>query len=58
MADQIEGRNPLAEALKAEVPINRILVEKGEKRGSILKIISVAKETDVEIRETDKREGG
>ncbi|HHY13569.1 MAG TPA: 23S rRNA (guanosine(2251)-2'-O)-methyltransferase RlmB [Thermoanaerobacterales bacterium] len=56
MADQIEGRNPVLEALKAEVPINRILVEKGEKRGSILKIISVAKETDVEIRETDKRE--
>ena len=30
MTNQIEGRNPVLEALKAKTPINRIIIEKGK----------------------------
>lgn len=55
MTDQIEGRNPVLEALKAGTPINRLLVEKGEKRGSILEIISMAKDLGISINELDRK---
>ncbi|HHU68837.1 MAG TPA: 23S rRNA (guanosine(2251)-2'-O)-methyltransferase RlmB [Thermoanaerobacterales bacterium] len=55
MTDQIEGRNPVLEALKAKTPINRIIIEKGEKRGSILEIISMAKDLGIPIKELDKK---
>ena len=55
MTDQIEGRNPVLEALKAKTPINRIIIEKGEERGSILEIISMAKDLGIPIKELDKK---
>lgn len=53
--DQIEGRNSVLELLEAGKDINKIFVSKGEKQGSINKIIAKAKETKVIIVETDKK---
>ena len=40
--DQVEGRNAVLELLKSDKDINKIFVTKGEKHGSINKIISMA----------------
>ena len=45
IVDQIEGRNSVLELLESDKDINKIFVQKGEKHGSINKIISMAKET-------------
>ncbi len=45
--DQIEGRNAVLELLETGKDINKILVAKGEKHGSILKILALAKENKV-----------
>ena len=42
--DQIEGRNAVLELLETGKDINKIFIAKGEKHGSINKIISIAKE--------------
>lgn len=42
--DQIEGRNAVLEYLESGKDINKILITKGEKHGSINKIIAIAKE--------------
>jgi len=42
--DRIEGRNSVLEAIKAGRTINKILVPKGEKEGSIRQIIALARE--------------
>ena len=47
--DQIEGRNPVMELLESGKDINKIYVAKGEKHGSINKIIAKAKENKIEI---------
>ena len=52
--DRLEGRNSVLEALKAGRSINRILVAKGEKEGSIKKIIALAKESKVVILEVER----
>ena len=41
--DQIEGRNSVLELLESGKDINKIFIEKGEKHGSIHKIIAIAK---------------
>lgn len=41
--DQIEGRNAVIELLESGKDVNKILVQAGEKHGSITKIISKAK---------------
>ena len=41
--DQIEGRNSVIELLESKKDINKIFVTKGEKHGSINKIIELAK---------------
>lgn len=52
--DIIEGRNPIAEALKSGREIDKILVAKGEKNGSIIKIISDAKKRGIVVQEVDR----
>ena len=52
--DQIEGRNSVLELLESGKDINKIYVERGEKQGSIHKIIAKAKEKGVVLVEMDK----
>ncbi len=54
--DQVEGRNAVIELLESGKDINKIYVTKGEKHGSINKIISMAKERKVILVEKDKRQ--
>lgn len=53
--DQVEGRNSVLELLESERDINKIFITKGEKHGSINKIIAMAKEKNIIIVEKDKR---
>lgn len=50
----IYGRNSVTEAIKAGRPINKILIAEGEKNGSIIEIISLAKEKGIVFREVKK----
>lgn len=52
--DQVEGRNAVLELLETGKDINKIYITKGEKHGSINKIIAIAKERKVIIVEKDK----
>ena len=52
--NQIEGRNPVIEALRAGRPIEKILVSKGELTGSIKEIIAIAKEERLVIQYLDR----
>lgn len=52
--DQIEGRNSVLELLEAGRDVNKILVAKGEKHGSIHKIIAIAKERKILIAELER----
>ncbi|KNY29237.1 23S rRNA (guanosine(2251)-2'-O)-methyltransferase RlmB [Pseudobacteroides cellulosolvens] len=54
-SDILEGRNPVLEALKAGRTINKILIAKGEREGSIRQIAAVAKEMGITIQEVDRR---
>ena len=54
--DQVEGRNSVLELLESGKDINKIFVTKGERHGSINKIIAMAKEKKVIIVEKDKRQ--
>ena len=54
--DQLEGRNSVLELLESGKDINKIFVEKGEKHGSIHKIIAIAKERRIIIVEKEKRQ--
>ena len=40
---QVEGRNSVIELLKSGKDINKLFVQKGEKHGSIIEIINLAK---------------
>ncbi len=54
--DQVEGRNSVLELLESRKDINKIFITRGEKHGSINKIIAIAKERKVIIVEKDKRQ--
>jgi len=54
--DQVEGRNSVLELLESGKDINKIFVTKGERHGSINKIIAIAKEKKVIVVEKDKRQ--
>lgn len=54
MSGQIEGRIPVLEALRAGREINKLLVAKGAKEGSIREVLGVAREAGVIIQEVDK----
>lgn len=50
----IVGRNPVIEALKSEREVEKILVAKGELKGSINKIFGIAKDKRIPIQYVDK----
>ena len=52
--DQVEGRNSVIELLESGRDINKIFIAKGEKHGSINRIISIAKEKKVILIEVDR----
>ena len=54
--DQIEGRNSVLELLESGKDINKIFITKGERHGSINKIIAKAKERKIIIVEKDKKQ--
>ena len=55
-SDQIEGRNAVIELLESGKDINKIYITKGDKTGSINKIIAMAKEQKVVLVEKDKNQ--
>ncbi|MGV8154058.1 MAG: 23S rRNA (guanosine(2251)-2'-O)-methyltransferase RlmB [Alkaliphilus sp.] len=54
MDDRIFGRNPVLEALKAEREIDKIMISKDSKDGSIKKIIALAKEKKIVVQYVEK----
>lgn len=52
--DQVEGRNSVLELLESDRDINKIFVQTGEKHGSINKIIAIANEKRIIVKEIDK----
>ena len=54
--DQIEGRNAVLELLESGKDINKIFICKGEKHGSINKIIGIAKDRKIIMVEKDKKQ--
>lgn len=52
-AEIIVGRNSVLEALKAGRSLNKILIAKGERQGSVREIISQAREQGLIIQEVD-----
>ena len=54
--DQVEGRNSVLELLESGKDINKIFITKGEKHGSINKIIAKAKQNGIIIVEKDKNQ--
>lgn len=55
LSDQIEGRNSVLELLESGRDINKILIAKGERHGSINKIISMAKQKKIVIAEVERQ---
>lgn len=55
LSDQIEGRNSVLELLESDRDINKILIAKGEKHGSINKIITIAKQRKIVIAEVERQ---
>ncbi len=53
--NRIEGRNPVMEALKSSRTIDKILVQSGEKHGSLRKIIALARDKKIVVSEADKQ---
>lgn len=52
--DQVEGRNSVIELLESGRDINKIFIAKGEKHGSINKILALAKEHKVIVTEVER----
>lgn len=53
--DRLEGRNPVLEALKSGRTINKIIMAKGEREGSIKQILALAREKKIVIQEVDRQ---
>lgn len=51
----VVGRNPVMELLRGERGIEKIYVQRGEREGSITKIVAIARERGIIVDETDKR---
>ena len=52
MSDQIEGRNPVREALRSGRPIRRLLVAEGAGGGPVAEIVRVARLAGVRVDRT------
>lgn len=50
----IAGRNPVLEVLKTDKEIEKIYILKGDLKGSVKKIIGIAKDRNIVIQEVDK----
>ncbi len=50
----IEGRNPVIEALKNKREIDKIMVNKAAKEGSIKKIIAMARDNNIIVQQVDR----
>lgn len=53
--DQVEGRNAVLELIESGKDINKIYIEKGDKQGSINKILNEANKRKILITEIDKQ---
>ena len=53
--DLIIGRNAVSEALRSERAIDNLLVVRGEKHGSIGRIIAECKDKGIVVKEVDKK---
>lgn len=53
--DLVEGRNAIIEVLKSDRTIEQLLIAKGDTEGSVNKIIALAKEKHVVIKEVDRK---
>ncbi len=53
--DIIFGRNSVAEAIKAGRPLDSVMVSRGERSGSIPKILADAKEKGIPVKEVDRK---
>lgn len=51
----IVGRNPVAELLKSGREIEKIYVQRGEREGSLTKIVAIARDRGIIVDETDKK---
>lgn len=52
---QIEGRNPVMEALKSDTTIDKIYIQKGDGQGSVIKIRRMAQDKKIPVVEADRR---
>ena len=55
LSDQVEGRNSVLELLESDRDINKIFIARGERHGSINKIIAKAKERKIVIVEVERQ---
>lgn len=55
LSDKIEGRNSVLELLESDRDINKIFIAKGERHGSINKIIAKAKQRKIVIVEVERQ---
>lgn len=53
--DILEGRNPVYEALKSGRQVDKILVAKGERHGSIVRILALAKQNRILVSEVERK---
>jgi len=52
--DMIEGRNPVLEALRSDRAINKIVVAKGDREGSIRQVMALARRKGIIVQEVDR----
>lgn len=52
--NKIFGRNPVLEAIKSGVNIEKIMIKKGKQEGSIIPIVRRAREAGIFVQEVDK----
>lgn len=50
----IYGRQPVLEILRSDQEVNKLLVQRGQRQGSIREILAVAKEKGILVQEVDK----
>jgi len=55
MSHIIYGKNPIIEALEAGQPINKIYLARGPNRSVVRKIVRLARQANIPIREVDRR---
>lgn len=55
VSDQIEGRNSVLELLQTKKDVNKIIIAKGERHGSINKILAIAKERKIIVVEAERQ---